>query len=123
MNNENPYIHSKYVNSKNREGENIAMETRIIEIDAKLFKTISKIAKNKGVSENKIVNDIVKNNIKNNENVFDEIEKLSDGKAIIGNKNTYNPKKENWEKLINMKKSSNGVKPVKALLDLRVGKG
>jgi len=42
---------------------------------------------------------------------------------LIGNKKSYNPKKENWEKLKSMKKATNGVKPVKALLDLRAGKG
>ena len=94
-----------------------------VKLEPELFKTISEMAKSRGISENEIVNDIVKNNIESKEDIFNKIKDISNGKAIIGNKNRYNPKKENWEKLINMKKSTNKINPVQSLLDLRNGKG
>ena len=81
-------------------------------IDAGLSNTKEKANKlpiNKRSSEKKELE------IKNSENEIPEY--------LIGNKITYNPKKESWERLKNVKKATNGVGSVKALMDLRTGKG
>ena len=70
-----------------------------VKLEPELFKAISKMAKSRGISENEIVNDIVKNNIESKEDIFNKIEKVSNGKAIIGNKNRYNLKKKELEKV------------------------
>jgi len=85
-----------------------------IKIDVELLKAIERRAKRENTTEDKIFNEVIENGLEKKESQIPE--------HLIGNKNTYNPKK-NWDNLKNIKKTINGVKPVKTLLDLRTGKG
>jgi len=49
--------------------------TSKINIEPDLFEVISKIAKNKGTTEEKIVNDRLKKEVQNEEAVFERLEK------------------------------------------------
>lgn len=101
--------------------------TKEIKIDTKLLKSISNIAKKENRTENNVINDMIKKGLKSTENkkaVFDRVERLTNGKIKIANKDSYNPNPTEKElnSIVGIAKAPKGVNPVTALLDLRNGK-
>ncbi|MDR0911815.1 MAG: hypothetical protein LBM96_04340 [Methanobrevibacter sp.] len=99
-------------------------ETPNITLEPCIFKIISKIAKNEGKTENEVVNAIIKNSFEIKEDIFEEIEKLSGGKAIVRNKEKYNPNptKKEYYSICGIAKSPDGISPLETLLEIRNGK-
>ncbi|GAA5819768.1 MAG: conserved hypothetical protein partial [Methanobrevibacter sp. CfCl-M3] len=98
-----------------------------VEIEPKLLKTIIKIAKKENKTENSIINDALKKGLENRESkevAFARMERLTNGKIKILNKDTYNPNPtdEELNSIVGIVKAPKGIDPVKALLDLRMGK-
>jgi len=94
-----------------------------IKIEPNIFKALIKRAKNEGTTTNKIINNILKKEVnteEDNEAVFERIERLTNGKAKISNKDTYNPNKSNSIK--DMMEAPEGFDPVQAVHDASCGK-
>jgi len=81
-----------------------------IEIDPKLFKTISKIAK----KENTTINDVIKQGI---EKIEKETIKIPD--HLIMNKDTYNPDPERMKRMIGIIKTDKPVDVAKEISESR----
>ena len=102
------------------------MTLAVEDIEPNILKAISKIAKNKGITEKETINNLLKKGLKSTEDkkaIFDRIEKSTNGKIKIVNKDTYipNPSEKELNSIVWMVKLAKGVDPVKALLDLRNG--
>ena len=95
------------------------MSTRV-EIDSKLAKDISEIAKSENISEDKALNEALEIGVKTmkKEALFKELEKKG---AKIANKDTYNPDPKKNREMAGFIK---GVKPfnaVKLIREMREG--
>ncbi|MDR3063090.1 MAG: hypothetical protein LBU40_02995 [Methanobrevibacter sp.] len=96
------------------------METKIT-IDSNIFRVISQKAKNEGTTENKIINDILKKELKNSENSIEKVERLTNGKIKIANKNTYaiNSSKTELNSIVGIIEAPEGFDVVEAEKDSR----
>ena len=95
-----------------------------IKIEPNIFKAISKRAKNEGTTVNKIINDILKREVKNKETAIERVERLTNGKAEILNKDTYNnnPTKKDLNSIVGLMDAPKGFDVVKAVEDANVRK-
>ena len=91
--------------------------TTKVEIDTKLFETISEIAKGENISENEVIEIAIKDFKK--ELLFKKIEERG-GK--IANKDTYDPTSKGFESLCGTIDVPEGFDVVKAVNDSRIGK-
>ena len=99
------------------------MTITTIDIKPNLLKSISKIAKKEGIIEDKALNEVIERGIRNTETkeaVFNRLDKLTNGKIKIANKDTYNPNKSNSIK--DIIEAPKGFDPVKAVHDANAGK-
>ena len=96
-----------------------------IEIDQEVFKVISKIAKDENTTENKIINQVLKKEIEitKKEPLAEKIERLSNGKITVINKDRYNPNatKEELNSIIGIATAPLGFNPVEAVKEVRRG--
>ena len=88
-------------------------KTENIEIEPDLLNKISRIAKDKNTTENKIINDILKRGVETTEN------KIPD--YLIGNKDTYNPDPERRRKMAGIVKNCKPFNAVKLVREMREG--
>ncbi|MCL2114841.1 MAG: hypothetical protein FWH29_01295 [Methanobrevibacter sp.] len=95
-----------------------------INIEPDLFIAISKIAKNNGTTKEKIVNDILKKEIHNKKAVFERIERLTNGKIKIVNKDTFNPNPTENESnsIVGIMEALKGFNVVETVNDARIRK-
>jgi predicted DNA-binding protein len=101
------------------------MSIVVDKINPNLLKTISEIAKKENKTETKVLEDVIKKGLKSRESkelAFERMERLTNGKMKILNKDTYNPNPtdEELDSIVGIFKAPKGVSPVKALLDLRI---
>jgi hypothetical protein len=89
------------------------MSTKV-EIDTDIFQTIKGIAKDKKTTEKKLINDILKKEIKATKN------KIPD--YLIANKNTYNPDYDKEGKNAGFIKNIKPFDAVKLVRDMREGR-
>ncbi|MDR2873755.1 MAG: hypothetical protein LBV42_03300 [Methanobrevibacter sp.] len=66
-----------------------------IKIENSLFNIISQKARKQGISKSKLINEILKKESSDKESAIERIEILTNEKAIILNKNIYNPSNVN----------------------------
>ena len=100
----------------------MAVSKTNIKIEPSIFKVISQRAKNEGTTEDKIINDILKKEVETNETAIERIERLTDGKAEIANKDTYNPDPINADSMKGIIEGHEDFDIVKAVHDVKVGK-
>ena len=96
------------------------VEPKII-IEPNIFKAISQKAENEGTTVNKIINDILKKEVKIEETPIEKIERLTNGKIKIANKDTYNPNptKEELNSIVGIMDAPEGFDVVEAVEDAR----
>ena len=97
------------------------MSIAVDKINPNLLKIISEIAKKENITETKVLEDIIKKGIEHIENkqpIDEKIERLSNGKIKMLNKSTYNPKKEDLDKMVGAfeaKKPFDSVEEIKKM--------
>jgi transcriptional antiterminator len=89
-------------------------------IKPNLLKTINKIAKDNGVSEKKVLNDVIEKgiaSITSKEKIEDKIKRLSNGKLKVANVDTYKPNQtvKEHNRMAGVVKAPKGFDPVKAV--------
>ena len=91
-----------------------------IEIDQKIFKAISKIAKDENTTENKIINQILKKEVEatENETLAEKIERLINGKTKLMNPDRK-PDPELSKELIGIIKTKKPFDTLKAIREIR----
>lgn len=99
----------------------MATTSKKIEIDTELLKTISKIAQDEKTTENQLIMDIIKRRIEKieNETTIEKIERISNGKVKVVNKNRYNASKKELNSIIGIATAPKGFDPVKAVQEVR----
>ena len=97
-----------------------------IKIDSKLFKFISKIAEDENTTEDEFINDAIKKEIerKNKELTFNRLEKITNGKIKIANKDSFNPTptEKELDSIVGLSEAPKGFDCVKAVEDSSVRK-
>ena len=99
----------------------MAIAEQKIKIEPNIFKAISKRAKKEGTTANKLINNILKKEVKNNETAIERVERLTNGKIKIANKDTYNPNptKEELNSIVGIMEAPKGFDVVEAVEDAR----